>query len=288
MCTNTNNAIDYLLIGHVTEDLQSDESVVLGGTVTYSGLTARVLGHQATIITSCSEETSLQALADFPIHIVPSAKTTQFRNTPSENGRIQHLYSQAIKITADDLPGNWTNPAIVHIAPVFNDVDPSLLANFPNSFRCLTPQGWMRDVDECGVVQPKKLGSIDKWLGYAHAIVLSREDLQGDMGEAEKLAKQVPVLVVTERDKGALVFSNGQRNHFPAPSVKLVDDTGSGDIFAACFFHHLYRHQNVWQAARFAVDLASRSVSRQALDGIPTPEEIQKARDLALEQAVYG
>ena len=288
MCVIISNAIDYLLIGHVTEDLQSDETIVLGGTVTYSGLTARALGHQPAIITSCSKETPLQALEDFPIHIVPSAKTTQFRNTPSENGRIQHLYSQAIKITADDLPGNWTNPAIVHIAPVFNDVDPALLANFPNSFRCLTPQGWMRDVDECGVVQAKKLECIDKWLGYAHAIVLSREDLQGDMDEAEKLAKQVPVLVVTERDKGALVFSNGQRNHFPAPSVKLVDDTGSGDIFAACFFHHLYRHKNVWQAARFAVDLASRSVSRPALDGIPTPEEIQKAHDMALEQAVYG
>jgi sugar/nucleoside kinase (ribokinase family) len=288
MCVIISNAIDYLLIGHVTEDLQSDETIVLGGTVTYSGLTARALGHQPAIITSCSKETPLQALEDFPIHIVPSAKTTQFRNTQSENGRIQHLYAQARIINADDLPDNWTKPAIVHIAPVFNDVDPALLAKFPNSFRCLTPQGWMRDVDELGVVQAIKLENLDKWLGYAHAVVLSREDLQGDMSEAEKLAKQVPVLVVTERDKGALVFSNGQRNHFPAPSVKLVDDTGSGDIFAACFFHHLYRHKNVWQAARFAVDLASRSVSRPALDGIPTPEEIQKARDMALEQAVYG
>lgn len=288
MHTTTGNDIDYLLIGHVTEDLQSDGSVALGGTVTYAGLTAQALGHQPAIITSCAEETPLKALNAIPIKRLLSPGSTQFRNIPIDTGRMQYLYRQATIITAQSLPEKWSKPAIVHIAPVFNDVDPAILAQFPDSFRCLTPQGWMREVDKNNRVQAKTLSGLDKWLGYTHAIVLSREDLQGDMDEASRLANLVPTLVITDRENGAHVYFKGKIQHFPAPNVELIDDTGSGDIFATCFFHHLYRHQNPWQAARFAVELASQSVTRRHLNSIPTKKEIQKAGQLALEKALYG
>lgn len=284
----TKNDVDYLLIGHVTEDLQEDGSFTLGGTVTYSGLTAKALGHQVAIITSCSDETPLEALEGIQIQRIHSCHATRFRNISDATGRLQYLYSQANKITLDNMKEDWANPSIVHIAPVFNDVEPQLLAKFPNSFRCLTPQGWMRDLDEHGVVHPKKLENIDKWLSYAHAVVLSQEDLQGDLFEAEKLASDVPVLVVTNSDKGALVFSKGEKRQFSAPSVNLIEDTGSGDIFAACFFHYLFQHQNAWQAAHFAINLASLSVTRKNLNSIPNNIEIQKARQKALEMNIYG
>ncbi len=37
-------SVDYLLIGHLTQDLQDDGSFRLGGTVSYAGLTAHALG----------------------------------------------------------------------------------------------------------------------------------------------------------------------------------------------------------------------------------------------------
>lgn len=288
MCALNLDFMDYLLIGHLTEDLQADGSVALGGTVAYSGLTAQALGHKAAILSSCAKSTSLEAIISIPLEILEAEKTSQFRNISSESGRLQYLFSQAKKLVPQMLPDQWANPAIVHIAPVFNDVDPAMLGIFPNSLRCLTPQGWMRDVDDSGKIIPKTLQGLDKWLSYAHAVVLSKEDLQGDLAEAERLAKLVPILVVTDRENGAQVFFGGTKHHFPAPKTELIDDTGSGDIFAACFFHYLWHHQNAWQAARFAVELASRSITRKGLAGVPNQEEIQKAHQLALEQAVYG
>lgn len=127
----------------------------------------------------------------------------------------------------------------MHIAPVYHDLDPAILAQFPHSLVCLTPQGWMRKTDENKQIHPPQtLRGFEKWLGYAQAIVLSLEDLQGgDLKEADRLASYTQTLVVTQRENGALVYHDDQQMHFPAPpKVKLLDDTGSGDIFAACFF----------------------------------------------------
>ena len=279
---------DYLVIGHITQDLQSDGSFRLGGTVVYSGLTAKALGHDVRVLTSAPSDLALDELALLNTKRVPSAAATVFRNVATEKGRMQYLYSQASRISSAMMPDVWAKPAIVHIAPVFHDVDPAMLALFPNSLVCLTPQGWMRQVDEKGLIHPKTLDGLEKWLSYAQICVLSREDLQGDMSQAEHLARLIPVFVVTERDHGARVYWQGKQQHFPAPPMQLTDDTGAGDIFAACFFHHFYHHKNAFQATRFAVELASRSITREWLQSVPTQEEIKKAKDLALEQALYG
>jgi len=53
-----------------------------------------------------------------------------------------------------------------------------------------------------------------------------------------KIAAQVPVLVVTRSEKGAIAVSNGERAAVPAePIEKVVDTTGAGDLFAAGFLH---------------------------------------------------
>lgn len=281
-------SIDYLLIGHLTQDLQDDSSFRLGGTVSYAGLTAHALGRTPFILSAGNPATPLHDLENIELTLIPSANTTQFRNIPTDNGRKQYLFNQATQIRIQHLPLDWSNPGIVHIAPVYHDLDPAILAHFPHSLVCLTPQGLMRKADENKQIHPQTLRGFEKWLGYTQAIVLSLEDLQGDLKEADRLASYTQTLVVTQRENGALVYHNGIQTHFPAPKVKLLDDTGSGDIFAACFFHWLHRYQNPWQAARFAVELASQSVTREHFNSIPTQEEIQKATHLALEQAVYG
>lgn len=53
-----------------------------------------------------------------------------------------------------------------------------------------------------------------------------------------RIAAQVPVLVVTRSEKGAIAVSNGERAEVPAePIEKVVDTTGAGDLFAAGFLH---------------------------------------------------
>jgi sugar/nucleoside kinase (ribokinase family) len=80
---------------------------------------------------------------------------------------------------------------------------------------------------------------------------------------------------VTESSAGVRLFWNGDVRRFRAPLVAAIDSTGAGDIFATAFFFRLYTTRDPWEAARFATQLASISVTRPGLEGIPTVDEIQ-------------
>jgi sugar/nucleoside kinase (ribokinase family) len=104
--------------------------------------------------------------------------------------------------------------------------------------------------------------------------VLSIEDINGDENRIEEMVRSIRILAVTEGAEGARVYWNGDVRHFPAPEIEEVESTGAGDIFAACFFSKYQSTRDPWIAARFAVQLASRSVTRRGMDSIPTTEEI--------------
>jgi sugar/nucleoside kinase (ribokinase family) len=112
-------------------------------------------------------------------------------------------------------------------------------------------------------------------LGRAHAIVISREDVNGDDEMIEHIAHQTRLLAVTEGASGCVLYWNGDRRRFNAPQVDEVDATGAGDIFAAAFFIRLLNTRDPWEAARFATLLASHSVTRVGLEGIPNAREIE-------------
>src|SRR5258706_547943 len=64
--------------------------------------------------------------------------------------------------------------------------------------------------------------------------------------------------------------------HRAAPTVPVVDATGAGDVFAGTFVVVYQRTHDVRRAAEVACQVASLSVTRMGLDGIPKPEEIGK------------
>jgi 1D-myo-inositol 3-kinase len=108
----------------------------------------------------------------------------------------------------------------------------------------------------------------------AGAAVFSVDDVNGDVAEAERLARMCPACAVTDGAQGCRVFWKGEVQAFRAPTQPEIDPTGAGDIFAALFFLRLKETGNAWEAARAATVLASRSVSRLGLSGVPTREEI--------------
>ncbi|MCK7481538.1 MAG: PfkB family carbohydrate kinase [Candidatus Moduliflexus flocculans] len=95
--------------------------------------------------------------------------------------------------------------------------------------------------------------------------MLSREDVNGDDLLIEQMAGQTKILVVTEGAAGAVLYWHGDRRRFRAPSVKEVDATGAGDIFAAAFFVRYLNTRDPWEATRFATLIASHSVERTGL-----------------------
>jgi sugar/nucleoside kinase (ribokinase family) len=274
----TPQPIDYLLIGHVTADLQADQSISLGGTASFSGLTASRLGHNVGLVTSCASDLQLDSLAGIQKWVVPSEKSTTFRNEGLGSNRIQHLYSSATRITASHIPSSLRHCQLVHFGPIAAEIDPGIFELFPETLLCLTPQGWYRQADDQGLVRHVDWPEGLPLLARADAVVLSLEDLRGDEKKVEELAGICSLLVVTENRQGARVFCQGEVRVFSAPPVDMVEDTGAGDIFAACFFHRLHATQDPWEAARFAVQLSACSVTRRRLASIPTLEEIEQAK----------
>jgi len=265
---------DYLVIGHVTRDFKN-EGYTIGGTVTYSSLCAKALGKNPVVLTACAHDLSLDELKAIPTIVKPSQKSTTFENVETQNGRKQVLYSIATSIEVNDIPMEYLSTDIVHIGPVADEVAPSVINAFPNSFICLTPQGWMRERDEFNHVQLKPRISADKLLVRADATVISVEDVRNDESRIHDYANIAKVLAVTEGYNGARVYWNGDVRHFSAPNVDVNDPTGAGDIFATVFFCHLYYTKDPWESARRAVMIASASVSRIGIKGVPTSKEIR-------------
>lgn len=269
--------VDYLVIGHVAHDL-IPEGHRLGGTAAYSALTARALGLRVGVVTAMGPETSLGPLSDIPLLSLETPNSTTFENIYTEHGRIQYLRAQAARIDLNQVPEVWRRASIIHLGPIADEVDPVLPEGFSPALLGLTPQGWMRQWDAEGRVSPKEWANADVALARAGAVVISREDVNGNEELIEHMAHQTRVLAVTEGSAGAVLFWNGDRRRFHAPEMPEVDATGAGDIFAASFLARLFTTRDPWEATRFATLIASRSVTRVGLDGIPTPREIEECK----------
>lgn len=272
---HTVGPIDYLLIGHLTQDITS-RGPQLGGTATYSALTARALGLKVGIVTSWGGELSLAPLDGIGIANSPAVYSTTFENIHTLQGRMQYIHHVAERLDLNLVPEAWMKAPIVHLGPVAQEVEPGLVRHFSGSFLGVTPQGWMRAWDESLAIYHTEWPEASFVLHNAGAAVISVEDVDGDEDRIEEMASATRVLAVTERDEGVRIFWNGDIRRFRSPAVTEVDATGAGDIFAAAFFFRLYATRDPWEAARFATQLAAISVTRPGLQAIPTPEEIQE------------
>ncbi len=269
--------VDYLLIGHVAVDL-TPTGKQLGGTVSYSALTAKAMGLRVGIVTSAGEDAPLNLLDGIQIFNLPTEQSTIFENVKTEHGRKQTLHHQATSISFDDVPQIWRDAPIVHLAPIAQEVDPALANQFPSSWVGVTPQGWMRGWDENGSVFATAWENSQKVLGQVGGVVMSLEDINRDLELVELMAHHTRLLCLTEGDEGAVLHWHGDRRRYRPVKVDEVDATGAGDIFAAAFFVRLYQTKDPWEAARFATNLAAHSVTRVGLQGIPTHKEIEHCK----------
>jgi hypothetical protein len=266
--------VDYLVIGHLTCDLTPDGPRP-GGTVTYASLTARALNLRVGIVTAWAADLPLGPLRPIPIAGFPAEHTTTFENIYTPEGRIQFIHHVAPRLEYYMIPESWRSARIVHLGPVAQEIEPRLVSHFPSALVGITPQGMLRDWDKTGRVVPAEWPEAAFVLGQVGAAVISVEDVDGDEQRIEEMAAACRVLAVTEGAGGARVYWNGDVRRFQPPAVNEVDPTGSGDIFATAFFCRLYATRDPWESARFANYLASLSVTRPGLDGIPTPAEVE-------------
>jgi sugar/nucleoside kinase (ribokinase family) len=290
-------APEFLTIGHITRDIHDDGSFSLGGTVTFAAVTAYHLGLASSIVT-CADQELIAALPemlpDVSVHARPCAATTTFVNIYTETGfRTQYLRARGDVLVASDIPSDWQDAPVVLLGPLAQELDANFASLFPRRpgrIVAATPQGWLRHWDNDGRVWPTPWQAAEQVLPALDVLILSHDDLLPFANESRKdadaiLARwsmQVPLLVATDGRHGATLFRQGNTQRFPAYPINEVDPTGAGDVFAAAFITHLHQHGNPEEAVNFANCVASFSVERPGIAGIPTSEMINTRLSTAL------
>ncbi len=276
MCQGPSPPIDYLVVGHVTQDV-TPAGLTLGGTAIYASRTALALGCRVALVTSVAADLPLdQALTGVDIVRLPAQTTTTFENVCTPTGRRQILHARANPLDLSAVPPAWRKPKIVHLGPLADECDPHLIEGFPDSLIGVTPQGWTRQWDAQGHVSPGPWSGAARWLPRVDAAVLSREDVRDAQSLAADWARWAPILVVTDGPQGCVVYAEGRQRRIPVTPRPDVDPTGAGDVFAAAFFVRLQRTGDPWRAARAANAVAALSVGRGGWSATPSPEAVER------------
>lgn len=268
-------SIEYLAIGHVTEDVWPAGNTP-GGGVMYSSRAARSFVDRVTVLTAAGDQFDwAEVFPGIDLARIPVPATTQFENRYANGKRTQITRPAARRLMTSDLDPMLRKAWIAHLAPVCNEVDTRIVdAMATESFVGVTPQGWLRRWDARGNVVPGPWDDSARVLSRADAVVCSIDDIAGDWEMARIWAAQTRLLVVTIGERGCVAYIHGSAHDVPAPKVIEVEPTGAGDIFAATLFIALRRGQTALDACAFACCIAAQSVTRPNLKGLPTLADI--------------
>ena len=274
--TNAAHVPDYLVIGHVTQDLVEDQRYVHGGTATYAALVAARLGLKTGVLTSVGP-----GVTPFPENSVyvqncPSNASTVFENIYLGRARKQYVRSVARELTPSGLPSAWEDASIVHLGPIAQEVSPDFVDSFGDALVGVTPQGWLRRWDEHGLVRPAEWLEGERVLDRADVVILSLEDLGGDRSRLERYIRRARLLVLTVGERGAIVYRTSGHQRVRAFQACEVDPTGAGDVFAAGFLIRYAETEDAIEAARFANCVASFIVEGLGAENTPSREQVEK------------
>ena len=271
---------DYLVIGYITED-ETGCKYVPGGSVYYGSVTASRLGLKASVVTSCEGNFAIpKEMSDSNIEVVPSKVTTRFRNEyQSKCGysiRKQYVGNLADEIRLEDIPLRWRTVPIVHLGPLMGEIGKDVASAFPQSLVIASIQGWTREVNLNREVVRKYWAGNDV-LTQVDIAICSKEDIHST-GDIERWASMVPLFIVTEGSQGVTVYDGGSESRIEAISVKEIDPTGAGDVFAAAYLIRFSETTDPIESATFASIAAGMSVSARGVQAIPDKKAIESLR----------
>lgn len=294
----TTRTPDYLLVGHITADLEEDGSVKLGGTALYSGLAAAELGANVAILTRGRYGATVKGMkipdlgdyADRIQVIVQDADVpTTFTNKYLGTRRTQQIRHWAGPIDMRGLPTHWGNAKIVHLGPVADEIEPRRLAGFTTGFLGVTPQGWMRDWprEHGGIVRHIPLRLPVDLVNRLDSAIVSDEEIFHARELIEAVGER-RMSVVTRGPEGATIYHSLGRTSdarpgekyfrmvdIPGINLKVKSLTGAGDVFAAAFFLKAADEKSsALDAGRYANAVAALSLRESGVGVLPTKKEI--------------
>lgn len=255
----------FAAIGHVTHD-RLELGLFPGGSALYAALTAAGLGATARIVTSCGPDfIGRQLLADagVQLQIIASEHTTCFEERYHNGRRIARLLRQA-SVLRTPLP----QADVIFVCPVIGEIGLEALVPPPGAILGAGLQGWMRRLDENGLVLPQALEN-PAFFSSCQAVFCSDEDLgEFSASAVESLRRAVALVLVTQGQQGALLYDGGRCHRIRACPAHEVDPTGAGDAFAASFLLALASGDFPLHAAAHAACAAAIAIEAPGPQGL--------------------
>jgi sugar/nucleoside kinase (ribokinase family) len=277
-------APEFLAIGHVTVDLLTDGTPTLGGTALYAALAAARFGMRAAILTRGNFsrhgediQTRLGSFAsEFEIIVQSASEPTIMTNLTVAGRRQQTIQSWAGEIDLNGLPPAWRSTPIIHLAPVAQEIDSRQVGRLSPGYLGATPQGWMRNWSSGN--RSVRLGPLrlpSDALGRIDAMVLSSVE-QSLAREAIEAVAARGIVAITRGPAGSQIIDRGRAIDVPAFPVRVADDTGAGDVFAAVLFVLRAHHEPTTTAARLAAAAAALRIEGRGPEAVPTRDAAER------------
>ena len=274
----------FVIAGHVCQDILPDGSLGLGGTASYAAITALRLGQRVGLVTSAGPDLDVaQTFPGIQVACHPSAATTLFENIYLDGGRKQILHRRADVLGCTHVPPAWRRVPLVYLGTIDQEIDPSLFFCFDDALIGVMPQGFLRRWDEHGEVFYTDWNPPDAILQRINVLVLSELDVPDPEGLVQDWGRLIDVIVVTRAARGATVYRQGESCHYATRPAQQVDPTGAGDVFATAFLIRMAETGDPCQAARFANVAASFSVEGWGMSAIPTRQQVEDYLSTTLE-----
>ena len=264
--------IEFVAVGHLAVDVRNGRRI-LGGAAAYGCRAAAGLGLATAMVTAVGEDFELfDPLAGIEIHFHRAGTSTSFENLYYKEERKQRLLGLAHPLVEKDLAvldGRLAEDAVVLYCPLAGEVRAPFRRLAEQGLCGVAPQGLFRRWDADGTIRSTSWEQAPQQLADADFVSLSLSDPPDLEAFVRRVAGRVPVLAVTEGDRGARIYTGGRLYHVPAFRREPVDPTGAGDVFAACFLVALRKGKNPLDAAQFACCAASFAVERAGVGEVP-------------------
>jgi len=311
-----------LTIGNITKDSIIDKEgnklSGCGGTL-YASVAAKRLSYDSYLVTkngSVSEHShgdeTISCIIDLKNEGIkcywePSKHTTSFVNDYSSGVRIQRLLDSTDVITYPPAArdSDFGEFDVILLNPLFHEITPETakLARkdcSKDGLVALDVQGLVRKVE-----YPSKKVSIAFWedreeyLRYVDVLKIGLQEIKGVSRfkrhkdiceELYSLGPSMKAIALTFGQDGSVVYDceNNELHKIPALKVRVVDETGAGDLYGMALTTRLYENKRkealdvdkVLDAGIFATAEASFAVEGVGISKIPKREEVEERYEI--------
>ena len=137
-------------------------------------------------------------------------------------------------------------------------------------------------LDPGEIYAKKGLKEMTPLIRRSHVLFVTEKEIEILTGQdltpgTQRLLDMGPsALVCKKGSRGSSVFTRQENVEVPAALVEVVDNTGAGDVYNAGFLAGLLLNKSIQESARFATQVASKSVTGYGRSCYPTAEDLTR------------